>query len=250
MGATLGLILGSLIYRLHFRPLILRAESEATLKAIGIALNQFADDNGHFPANASVLEATKSADLGLEGVQSAHSWRTRLLPYLNGDSTLPKQVDWESAWTARANAKARAQSVMYFRSPYDIGSKSNHTSYLGVVGEEGRLPETFLTPRSPESPRHSFDGYRRADITDGSANTIAVIEVIDSGIEWMEPRDLTLNEAIQLIRSSPDGVNVVMVYGDVWHLDNTVPEDNLRALMTINGGESVTPADCGAKPVQ
>ena len=32
---------------------------------------------------------------------------------------------------------------------------------------------------------------------DGLENTILLVEVVNSGISWMEPRDLTIAEAIQ-----------------------------------------------------
>lgn len=42
-------------------------------------------------------------------------------------------------------------------------------------------------------------GVGQSDITDGPGNTIMLIEALDKNIRWYEPRDLTLEEAIDLL---------------------------------------------------
>ena len=40
---------------------------------------------------------------------------------------------------------------------------------------------------------------KMSDIKDGTSNTIMAIEVAGSGISWLEPRDMTVDEAIAYI---------------------------------------------------
>ncbi len=89
---------------------------------------------------------------------------------------------------------------------------------------------------------------KMSDITDGTSNTIMAVEVAGSGILWLEPRDMTIEEAVAYIanpsgngqkQSHPGGVNVAMVDGSVRFIPNTIDRQTLRGLMTRDGGEPV-----------
>ena len=97
------------------------------------------------------------------------------------------------------------------------------------------------------------------DITDGPENTILLIEITDSDIHWMEPRDITLEEAIgktsddmaqvptskhyyegtYFFKDIPIVGHVVMADGSVRTLYNRPSAEDLAALLSIDGGESV-----------
>ena len=98
------------------------------------------------------------------------------------------------------------------------------------------------------------------DITDGWANTAVVVEMANSGIHWMEPRDLdgsTLASAIN--PSEGQGVSslhravswqrtllgafALMADGRVRFLPTNTPAEELRALLTISGGEVIERSD-------
>jgi prepilin-type processing-associated H-X9-DG protein len=121
--------------------------------------------------------------------------------------------------------------------PSDIEANSipqTMTSYVVVVG-----PETAF----PGSETVSLD-----DITDGATNTLLIVEVANSGIRWMEPRDLhvtqmarTVNAAAgQGIRSEhPGGAVVAYADGHTTFLPDTLTAAELDALLTIAGGEEI-----------
>jgi hypothetical protein len=84
---------------------------------------------------------------------------------------------------------------------------------------------------------------------DGSdKDKILVIEVVDSDILWMEPRDLTLDQALdELQRSSGtrigthhrDGIHYVTVGGDVRTLDHNIDRESLRMLLVRDSARTI-----------
>ncbi len=110
-----------------------------------------------------------------------------------------------------------------------------HTSFVAVVG-----------------PRTVFPGAtsrRIKDITDGTTNTILIAEMSESGIHWMEPRDLDFNEmSFQVndpsgksIRSKHRGIaHAALADGSVRAISEDIDPEVLKTLLTIADGE-ITP---------
>jgi hypothetical protein len=106
------------------------------------------------------------------------------------------------------------------------------TSYVAVVG-----PNTVF----PGSESISIK-----DLTDGTAYTIMVVEVKNSGIHCMEPRDLNFNQMVMTINPKSGqgfscdhvgGAYILLGDGSACFLsDNTSPK-TLRRLLKINDGE-------------
>jgi prepilin-type processing-associated H-X9-DG protein len=93
-----------------------------------------------------------------------------------------------------------------------------------------------------EGKRLSFD-----DITDTTSNTIMVVEVRGSQIHWAEPVDFDGTASLK-INARPGlsigshclgGANVVFVDASVVHLRETTSEEEIKALLTPDGGEKV-----------
>jgi hypothetical protein len=113
------------------------------------------------------------------------------------------------------------------------------TNYVAVVGEETVWPGTR--------------GMLLGNVTDGKSKTIAVVEVANTGIHWMEPRDLTFEEAQRGINvpgiksgissNHVGGALCLFCDGEVHFLTNKVRPDTLRALLTAEGGERVAIPD-------
>jgi prepilin-type processing-associated H-X9-DG protein len=108
------------------------------------------------------------------------------------------------------------------------------TNYVAVVGPETVWP----------APGACSIG----DISDGTSNTIIVVEVAGSGIHWAEPRDL------HVMQMSPDvnpsagmglssrhegGTHVLFGDGSVRFIANATPRKTLQALLTRAGGEVI-----------
>ena len=141
------------------------------LDPIAGALQNYHAKNGCFPP---AYVADKNG-------KPMHSWRTLLLPYLDHNE-LYNAYDFTEPWDGPKNKRLSAIHVSEFACPSDPGAKglnANHTSYVAVVGPNG--------PWTGEKPRKMGD-------FPVPSHTIMLVEVVNSGISWAEPKDLSLDE--------------------------------------------------------
>ncbi len=193
------------------------------LKQIGLALHNYHDVYGCFPP----------AYVADENGRPMHSWRVLILPFLDRID-LYLQYRFDEPWDGASNRKLADVAVAVFNCPKDQATWSPMTSYVAVVGPDAAWPGSVPA--------------KLGDITDGTSNTIPVVEVANSGIHWMEPRDL---HVIQMARGinpksgqgissvHPGGAQVCLPDGSVWFLRETIRPEDLHALLTIAGGEPV-----------
>jgi hypothetical protein len=210
------------------------------LKCIGLALHNYHEQYGRFPPQY-VPDA--------EG-RPMHSWRVLILPYLDepAASAAYQQYRFDEPWNSPHNQKMAAQIGKLFRCRTTEAagpSSSLATHYVGVTG--------------PRTVWPGPTGTHVEGITDGCDNTVMLLEIADSDIHWMEPRDIPLEEALsddngaRSVPSSrhykertyffqttyPVAGNVLMVDGDCHSLESRPSRDDLAALLSINGGERV-----------
>ena len=100
-----------------------------------------------------------------------------VVPYFC-DSRL-KEYRFDEPWDSPHNQSLCPEYPTY-RCPCDRDSSVSDTSYVMVVG-----PQTISDGPTPTT---------RKGITDGPSDTIMIVEMCDSGIHWMEPRDLSFDE--------------------------------------------------------
>jgi hypothetical protein len=186
------------------------------LKQIGLALINYHQCNGVFP----------SACLCDKNGRPVNSWRTRLVPgYLSYN--FPAAYDFAKSWDEPANAKLlpREARRYQFSCPSDGNQESAITNYVAVVGPNTMWPG--CKPAKQAADHSDFD-------------KILVIEVINSDILWMEPRDLTLDQALDAIQPKQgigigsrhgDGIHYVTVGGAVRTLDPNIDRESLRKLL-------------------
>ncbi len=194
-------------------------QSKNNLKMIGIAMHNHLDVHKYFP----MPNSSKGTSLPGKG---NHSWRVQLLPFLELRS-MYEQIDWDSDWDSPQNKPITESKISWFISPFDK-EPGNITSYVAIVDQGTALHPT-----------------RRKSLTfirDGASETILVIEYIGSGIRWAEPRDVTINQAIEIIQSAKSGkTNALMCDGSVRSIPSDLPKSTLRAMMTASSGETITP---------
>ncbi|RMG01185.1 MAG: DUF1559 domain-containing protein [Planctomycetota bacterium] len=197
-----------------------RAQCTNNLKQIGLAFHNYHDTYGCFPVSAYDSPTSRS-------------WRTAILPFVE-ERFLYEQyenVGWDVPWDDPARVDVVNAKLDVYRCPSDAALPPNGTSYVMVVGP-GTMGEV--------GKEWSF-----ADITDGSSNTILVVEWPQSQIPWAKPEDITVEDFLSLFGqpqangNHPGGVNVLMCDGSVHFLSFSINRELIKALLTRNGGEAV-----------
>ncbi len=146
------------------------------MRVAAFALQNYAEREGHFP------EAVVYSESG----EPLHSWRTLLLPYME-ESPLFQRIDLAEPWDGPANRMVTAGQVWEYCPEYL--DASSETPYFAIVDQRTIWSEQATAP---------------AQIPDGASNTIQLLEA-DLGAQWAEPRDLTFDEAIDLLTGATPG---------------------------------------------
>lgn len=217
-----------------------RSDCADRLRRIGRALQAYRDDHGCFPP------ACRTHGNG----PNAQSWRVLLLPYLADEEAdrVYQAYRFHEPWNGPHNRKLleSAQLAHLFqcpRAPKGSGAGSSaqgaahasQTCYVMVIG--------------PGTTSNGTSSTRFDEITDGSTNTILVVEVADSMIHWAEPRDLRASEIGFPINDpqrkgigSPHrrGANVLFCDGGVRFVHEETDPRLLEAMTTIAAGEDVS----------
>lgn len=195
-----------------------RMQCKNNLKMIALALHNYHDFYEAFPP-AYTLD---------ENGQRLHSWRTLILPWLEHSDRYQK-LDLSKPWNHPVNGEAFKTTPDFFRCPGSVLTQDS-TTYLAVVGENACF--------HPTKPRAI------SEITDGTSNTIMVIEVpVKQAVHWMSPQDA--DEPMILNISNDDklahagGVQAALADGSVRFLSATIAPETRRALISINGKEVV-----------
>lgn len=207
------------------------AQCANNLKQIALALHIYHDTYGCFPPAYVTDESGKRM----------HSWRVLILPFLDQEH-LYKKYRFDEPWNGPENSKLHAEKLDVYHCP--TGPDYNNL-YLAVVGPNTAWPGA--TSRSLK------------DILDGTSRTILLVEHKDAQIHWMEPRDLDFDTmSFQVNDPSGKGLSsphrhagkypwsedypyawVGMADGSVRRLRETTDPEALRAMLTVNGGETL-----------
>jgi len=197
------------------------------VKQIVLAFQIYHDKHDAFPPLYTVDE---------EG-NPLHSWRVLILPYIE-QNALYNQIRLDEPWDSAYNQQFHDQMIMVYQCPSNklAPRGSGLCSFVAIAGEG------FV----PAENAKQITGNGLKEITDGTSNTIAVIEVREPFC-WMDPTaDVTLDELENGINSGrvgsfhTGGCNVGFFDGSVRFFANTIDLTVLRALATPAGGESVS----------
>jgi hypothetical protein len=162
--SVLGQRLGPAISAKSKDYLTLRERSAANLKQIGLAMHNYVDDHGHFPPAAFTDSAGKPL----------LSWRVAILPYL-AHCDLYERFRPDEPWDGPTNRKLLNEMPEVY-APVGRGPKPRFdTFYRGFVGD-GAFFE-------------GVHGIKIADITDGTVNTLMVVEAGEP-VDWTKPDEL------------------------------------------------------------
>jgi prepilin-type processing-associated H-X9-DG protein len=204
-----------------------RSQSVNNMKQIGLAMHNFLSSQGdRLPRDITDKEG-----------KPLLSWRVSILPFIE-QQALFNEFHMDEPWDSPHNKALLDKMPMTFAIP---GAKAEPgmTFYRGFGG-----PST-LFDKSAEN------GVGLADITDGTSNTIAVVEAKEA-VPWTKPdteipfdnkkppaeNGKSLLE--QTGRHFPGGFNALFMDGSVRFIKATVNELVMSALLTRNGGEVIS----------
>jgi prepilin-type processing-associated H-X9-DG protein len=228
--AGFALVMGLLIVPVvrTFEKRANRNQCVNNLRQIGVGLLQYEDNSGCFPLAYSVDSQGRRT----------HSWRASVAPFVESIPQF-RAYKWDEPWDGPNNRLLHSTPMGFFSCPADPDPTPTKTSYLAVTGESTAWP-----------------GSKPARLTDfkhGTATSIMVVEVANSGIHWLEPKDLELRKLSPSVNglTSPGissahqgGVNTLFADGSVRFLSNQVDPEIVKILLDLKAElpeESLTP---------
>jgi hypothetical protein len=201
-----------------------RARSANNLKQIALAFHNHEAAFGCFPG---------AAVRGKDG-RALLSWRVAILPFLEEDK-LYRQFRLDEAWDGPNNKKLLAKMPAVYGLPRVKLATAHATFYRVFTG-----PDAPFKP-ALERPGPGPAGPRLVAITDGTSNTLLVVEAGEA-VPWTKPDELVYDAKKPLPKLGglfPEGIHVAMMDGSVKFLSRKAPEIVLRAAITPHGGEVI-----------
>jgi RNA polymerase sigma factor (sigma-70 family) len=202
-----------------------RALSQRNLRQIGLALHNYHDVFGKFPAPAIY---------GKDG-KALLSWRVALLPFVEQDN-LFKQFKLDEAWDG-PNNKRFLETMPGVYAPVGAQFKEPGRTYYQAFVGKGAGFEPHKELKAP-------------DIRDGMSFTLWIVEAA-SPVPWTKPEDLPYvpDQALPKLGGLFGGdFNALFADGDVQFLSGKVDEKLLRAAITRDGDEVYDRAKLLARP--
>jgi hypothetical protein len=195
------------------------AQSMNNLKQIALAMHNYHDVHGKFPASASYSKDGKPL----------LSWRVHILPFLE-QNLLYQQFHLDEPWDSEHNRKLISQMPKIYLDPTNPQlAKDNKTVYALPVGEK--------------TPFVGKTGVSLAKIVDGTSNTIMVVELAaERAVNWTQPEDWSFQvkePAAGLIEGDRKRVLAAFCDGSVRTLPADIDLEDLRRLVQMNDGEPV-----------
>ncbi|MGA2060402.1 MAG: DUF1559 domain-containing protein, partial [Thermoguttaceae bacterium] len=193
----IGIILPGLLFPFGSRinNALQRSQCIGHLSCIGLALANYKDVHKHYPP----------ANICDKNGKPLMSWRVEILPMLEYGAiydALRKDEPWNSPYNSKILSQVRSEE---FKCPSaNRNDDDNITNYMAVIG-----PGTIWREKGT---------VKLSDLSNGSAYTVAVVEVANSDIHWAEPGDLTVEEALEGLKTGkgvristahPDSINVL-----------------------------------------
>lgn len=190
----------------------LRMTSCNNLKQLLLALHNYHDVNGRFPAPAIY---------GSDG-KALLSWRIELLPYLE-QNDLYKQFRRDQSWDSPHNRALLDGMPDVYALP---GAKKDSVTYYQV----------FVGPGATFEKHHQ---RRIVEIADGTSNTIMIAEAA-APVPWTKPQDLVYDadEPLPELGGAFTNVfHVAMADGSVHAMPRNFDKKEFRKAVTCSNGE-------------
>ena len=203
-----------------------RMASANNLKQIGIAMHNFHETYGGLPAAYNTDKNGKPL----------LSWRVHLLPFVEGDQ-LYRQFKLDEPWDSEHNKKLISRMPAVYFSPASTNDLGK-TNYMALR----TTSSVIIPPKAAVNGKKMPIGNRIRDITDGTSNTVMVVEASDAkAVIWTKPDDF-VPDAKDPAKGLPglwrSGFQVLFSDGSVHFITPEIDINVLKAIYTRNGGEA------------
>ncbi len=196
-----------------------QAQSIHNLKQIGLAMHGFHDTTNKLPA----------ADGADKNGKPTLSWRVQILPWVE-ENALYNEFHRDEPWDSEHNKKLIPRMPRTFTAPGSDVAKQFKTVYL--------------TPRAADTMFPAGKQISLTDVTDGTSNTIMVVEASDDrAVIWTKPDDYDvdyLKPMAGLIGLRDNCFLAAMGDGSVRPIRDKMSKETLKALFTRAGGEVIS----------
>ena len=226
--AMFGIMLGLLLPAVQAsREAARRMTCVANLKQIAVAMHNYHDMYSCFPPAYTVDSEGKPL----------HSWRTLLLPFIE-QQALYDQIRLNEPWDSEWNSQFAEENIPFYRCPSsDTGTPPWGDCYYSVVVGEGTCYPGDKT-------------VTLGDISDGTSNTVLVVERT-TPINWMVPdEEITLEAALEGIdpidwnekigSTHPLGANIAFADGSIRFIANDIAPEVWKAELLIHDKAGVS----------
>lgn len=191
-----------------------------SLKQIGLAMHNYYEAYRSLPPQA----------LASKDGRKLLSWRVLILPFL-GQNELYQKFKLDESWDSEHNLKLVEQIPFVYSGqlPRD-GKPSGKTRLQTPLRSDSVFGRTGVATT-----------FR--DITDGTSNTLMVVEVPESkAVIWTKPDDIAAEDMVDASLFTADGEDGFLAGfcdGSVRKITASVAAKTLTALLTMNGGEVI-----------
>ena len=152
----------------------------------------------------------------------AHSWRTLVSPYLEFGEINPKdKIDInDGPWDQPPNKFKSEKEQPLYQSPRAQRFDRFCTNFVIVVG-----PGTIFENKKRPSGQYG-------NVRFPTQKVAVIIELPDSDIRWAEPRDITVDNAVQIIQSAPYDIVVGFSDASAEFISRSTSESEIRAMFS------------------
>jgi hypothetical protein len=194
-----------------------RTQSSNNLKQMALAVHGYHDAYNSFPP----------AYVPSKGGKPLLSWRVLILPYIE-QNALYNEFKLDEPWDSEHNKKLIEKMPKVYRSPASKAAPGY---------------TTYLTPRGANTVFPGSKGIRITDVTDGTSNTIMIVEASDKkAVPWTKPDDFEVTEKdpkAGLPGAWQGGFLVAFCDGSVRFIKDTVSPKTLLNLFGRNDGNVI-----------
>lgn len=191
-----------------------RTQSMNNLKQIALAVHNYHDTHNAFPP-AVVTDANGNP---------LYSGRVLLLPFMEQEA-LYSRFDKNKAWDSPENQALSQTALRVFQDPSSSSKNPNRSDYVFVTGK-GAIFEAKTK-------------LRLSDVTDGTSNTLLVVETSTGPSSWAEPVDWDSDTGTLPASNRKNLVLVAFADGSVRAIQPQAVQGMVKDLAVRNDGKAV-----------